>query len=356
MRSHFLQSVLGLTVLGAALVACGDDGAGTGGGGGGSADSSSAATNPDATSTGATPVTSTGTQGSPTPASSGSTGPCAAGDVFQDPDFQACNEENCCEQLTACAQDPDSCFGADGALDTSLGNGEALYSCAYHALCFGPQAFVCDSGIAFGDGETAPSADTIDFAYCLDQSCCEELTDCTAGGTDACIDCLDGDAESYELCQAASDCAEASCDQALIFAEYCDSGIGTSSGELGLCGSAACCTEWNACSGGTDADGAPLDPERAEACLACLDGDGVGICEAVDACMDESCSTEVCDSGFVVRSLDLAACLTESCCEAWNTCTTNGTDVDACDECLASEDGGPLCDAAIECYEENCAD
>ncbi len=358
MRSHFLQSVLGLTVLGSALVACGDDSAGTGGAGGSSSDSTTGATTPDASS-GTTPVTSTGTQGSPTPASSGTGTECAAGDVFDDPEFQACNEENCCEELTACATDPESCFGADGILDSSLPNGGPLYECAYRNLCGGPFAAVCDSGIGFGNEANPPDADTIEFAFCLDQACCEEMTLCTNGGTDAgttaCIDCLNEDPHG-ELCDPINLCSAQNCEGALFLYDFCDSGIGSVYGDTAACITENCCDQYTACSGGVDAEGNPNDEDQITECLACLNGEGGELCDDVIACDAEFCSTEICDSGYEVGSLDAAQCFSENCCVQWNECTGNGADVDACSECFADGGTDDLCAAASECADTNCGE
>ena len=360
MRSHFLHTVLGLTVLGSALVACGADGAdGAGGAGGaGTGGDTSASTSgvPAVTGTQAGPTTTTTTTtGGPVAQSSGSGGECTAV-VFGEP-FDTCGQTYCCDEMTLCEGDPTLCFDAGNALDTSLPGGAAIYECLYvDGGCFGGR--ICESNITFGEAldPTDPEdAATLEFAYCLDQACCEEMSFCTSAGEDveSCISCLNDDPHG-ELCDPVNRCSSGNCDGALFLYDICDSGLGSVNSEISACLSENCCADYVACTGGVDGAGDPNDPGQLDACLDCFAAGGGPECDDVITCEEENCNTQICDSGVTIGDLVLAACLTASCCTEYQDCTNDGADADACITCFNSADGGPLCDAAIQCETDNC--
>lgn len=331
----------------AVLAGCGSvaaEPAGEGGSGGGATASSSG---PTASSSSSSLVTATNQASGTTTTGSGS-GACTER-LFSNPDLDDLAAADCCSEVFACQDGEVECIveGSTDEIDTSHPNGEALYSCIYHSGWYGPR--VCDSGFVL-EGD---SADVLDFAYCLDVMCCAELFACTDGGADVdgCIACLHGDAEDDERCADASACSAANCDVAIVPVELCDSGLGGVGPDFdSRCIEKHCCVEIDACTNEGES------PETIDACLACFQAGGGAECDATLACLAEHCNTEVCDSGFRVNSYELAECLTASCCDEWEACTSGGADVEACSDCLDSEDGGPLCDDAIACFELHCAE
>jgi hypothetical protein len=371
MRTHFLQSVLGLTVLGAALVACGDDGSGSGGGGGGSTEATGStgvpASGSTVTGTGVV-ASSSGTDSGPAPVSSSAGGDCAGLSPFMDgfytdPATNSCVQSACCDELAACG-DPEAgdmaCFNGDGMFDTSLPAAAALDECAYGSGCLG--AIVCDSGIGF-NGE---DQETLDFAACLSTNCCEEMNFCTSDAVDidACIECLQGDAANFDLCEPVNNCSLQNCEQGLVFIPICDSGLGTADIQGGECADENCCEPYVACTGGANAAGEPNDEEQLQECLDCLIEGGGELCDDAIACEEENCSQAICESGITVGDIELATCLTESCCTEFTTCTGGDLEdeeaVNACIDCYneALESGEPaeLCAAAFNCADTNCGD
>lgn len=84
------------------------------------------------------------------------------------------------------------------------------------------------------------------------------------------------------------------------------------------------------------------------------------------ACLGASCANpcgvgsddEICDSNIGYLDANnqpdtaLNACVEATCCDDYRACTSDGADSAACVDCLEAE-GGPLCDAAIDCLAES---
>jgi hypothetical protein len=78
---------------------------------------------------------------------------------------------------------------------------------------------------------------------------------------------------------------------------------------------------------------------------------------ALYACIRSTCEKEcflgdpsLCGSGvWNPDDPDLSVCLADACCAEFMACTSEGSDIRPCLECLDSERGGPLCDDAIAC-------
>lgn len=372
---NFLQAVLGLTTI-TVLVACGDDGGGTGGGGDGGSSGNGT------TTTTAGPATVTGTTGAspvgPGPSTATTGGNTCTANVFQDPDVNACGQENCCDEMLACqADDFANCVDFDtNTIDESTPAGGPLIACMEENDCLGPVTTFCGGGIGYG--EDAPP-EVIEFLECFNDGCCDAWAICTADGADedGCLACLRGEIQDadgnpdYSQCLPAHLCAQETCEEGLLFFPYCDSGIGNGgTPEVPQCVSDNCCTEYNACTGGpyTDAElENPTEEQTAaiQACLDCLNEGGGALCDAALACEEANCNTAICDSGLVIDNIELSTCLSASCCTEFTACTggdPEDTDaVEACIECFnaydpdSGEPAGALCADAIACEEANCA-
>lgn len=123
--------------------------------------------------------------------------------------------------------------------------------------------------------------------------------------------------------------------------------------ECNTCLNASCCDQAEACLADFDSGGDQ-----------CILQDGTGsfnpdgtLANALFACLDTNCPEEcgagsggICTSGlsYGAGNEDLDACLGEACCDEYLTCTADGTDVQACVDCV-NGDGGPLCDPAVAC-------
>lgn len=120
----------------------------------------------------------------------------------------------------------------------------------------------------------------------------------------------------------------------------CNSGLTTGSDAYDGCLTASCCGDFDACI--SDA-----------ICQACLTGSGSG-CEANQlfnsfyACNDNSCPTDICDTGIGFTEPSTAdpnfacnACADANCCASLSTCVQGGSDqeVNRCLDCLDSPDG-----------------
>lgn len=260
----------------------------------------------------------------------------------------ACVDENCCEAIATCTEDGADPSGCQACVQAGGGaRCDDLIACnAECGIAFGP---ICDSGIGTGN---------LEFSACLSENCCAEFTDCTGEGTEinSCIECFNSGGEG-EQCAAAFECA-AQCQG--DFVNFCDSGIGIpepteDQRTFVECASENCCAEYNACT----QDGAETD-----LCIECLNAGGGDLCDEAITCVAvNECDPQVswfCDSGigYFNAPEDIAAvaeCVAENCCEEANTCTTNGTDVIACDDCLNDRDGASdICVALDECAREEC--
>ncbi len=109
------------------------------------------------------------------------------------------------------------------------------------------------------------------------------------------------------------------------------------------CTQVACCADLTACiediDACTDAEGS-LDP-------------GTDLGSQLIACMSSSCHDEcgfggICASGIGFGDAALDECVGAACCNEFEDCTQDGTDVDACLDCY-NAGAGALCDAAIAC-------
>jgi hypothetical protein len=125
----------------------------------------------------------------------------------------------------------------------------------------------------------------------------------------------------------------------------CESGLTYQDEELDACVSASCCDAFEACTYDyTDIDG----------CNDCTSAGGGPRCDAYLACADAACGGyPICDSGLASATPEDAECLGTNCCDQFNACTANGTDVDACYDCL-NEGGGALCNDVYTCIDTFC--
>ena len=356
MRSglSFLQTIAGFTLTGAALLACGDDAAGTGGGGGASAGTEASSTTgspasgPGSVTSGSSTVAGPGP--GPGPGSGG--GSCEAV-IFADEALNSCGQEFCCDLMAVCdpnlGGDDALCFNAEGQFDETLSGAAPLADCLDENACFGEFAQWCDSGIGYQDPDEEAQA----HAECISDNCCDPLAECTADGADVqgCLDCLNGKQANFDQCIGVSDCSATLCDRPLISIPICDTGLSFPDPEVGTCLSDNCCDEFSDCVG----DGSEAD---IQACIDCFAEEPLGaLCAPADACQTTNCNTAICDSGLTVGNIELAACLTEFCCEEHTTCMGDGSEEDAqaCIDCFAMDPPGALCADAVACQDLNCA-
>lgn len=264
-------------------------------------------------------------------------------EIFVNDDLNACGSSYCCGEMTACSEDFTACF-TDNTLDTTLPDGAAVSNCLAVHECFGPFAPWCDSGIGF----TNPTPAEEQLAECLSDSCCDPLDLCTAGATGVadCLACLNGEAEDFSLCEDVDACSQDSCDEGLLFVPVCESGLGYGSIAVGTCLDENCCAAYMACT---------ADGEDTDACLDCLQAGQGSLCDAAIACQQDLCNTAICDSGLVVDDIELAACLSTSCCTEYRSCAGDFSpgDIQLCLDCL-DDGGGDLCNAAIACGNAGC--
>lgn len=126
------------------------------------------------------------------------------GELFADPQLDACARNGCCFEMGVCLADPLLCFDPDTGSLMSSPDGAALYSCLVNTGCLESAGFICDSGLRFEQ----PDLETAELARCLSERCCEEFNACTSGGDDAtaCVECMNGETEEDDLCRPALDC------------------------------------------------------------------------------------------------------------------------------------------------------
>ncbi len=207
----------------------------TGGGGSGSTGSGGAATTGtgSAATTGTGSATTTGT-GSSTTTGSGSSSSTGSGS----------------SSSTSTGSSSSTGTGSSSSTGTGGSNGG-----------------VCDSGSTFGDTT---------FDTCVSDHCCQEFTACTAGGAQACNDCLTqgGGALCNPLLLCMGPCAGVVCNSELAYngASYTEA----------QCLSTNCCVQFNACT---------MNGTQAQECVDCFNsGGGPGtICASALTCAQSSC-------------------------------------------------------------------
>lgn len=356
-KGLFLRGAM-LSAVGLLAAACGSSDS-TGGGGAGGDDTSTTSNAGGAGSTTAAQTTATGTTttGSTTaPSTTTGGGECLGEQFFTDAACDTCAQASCCGDIEACIEDFQNggtdCINEDGTFNVDGAIANSLFTCLDSNCateCGNDGAgSICDSGIGFNSDDP----DTLAYAECLSDACCDEFNFCTSNGDDiqGCIDCLSGDQANYDLCNPANDCAVANCEEGLIFVPVCDSGLGLGNVSIGTCLNDNCCDSFTACTG----DGSD---EAIQACIDCFNTDGGGaLCDDAIACEEQFCSTAICDSGLVVGDVEYAACVSENCCDEFTACTGDGSDaaIEACIDCFNTDGGGALCNDAIACDEANC--
>ena len=126
----------------------------------------------------------------------------------------------------------------------------------------------------------------------------------------------------------------------------CEAGITYGDATIDQCISATCCMELAACTNNYTA----VDP-----CLDCLNNGGGPECDAFLTCSDP-CFGVICNSGLSTTDVDLGDCLSVNCCSEFNACTSNGTNLEACADCIYSDPGvGSICDPALTCAQMYCS-
>ena len=88
---------------------------------------------------------------------------------------------------------------------------------------------------------------------------------------------------------------------------------------------------------------------------------GVQDLEGLLGCTSYRCPAEcgaasdICTSGVVILGEpDCNRCLSDNCCDAFNTCSANGAEVQECIGCIKAGEGGERCQAAINCAGDSC--
>lgn len=300
------------------------DGGGSGDGGDGAAAPSSSST-PSGPSSSAASSTSGGSGGDESTGGGGSGG----GEIACPSEFE-CSDGTCVPYWFFC----------DGRDDCDDGQDESPDACG----AFVDGVGVCDSGLSFG-GEDPNEG----YNLCAGAACCTEFNICTSGGTNvnACIDCFAD--EGGGLCDAAIECAAAAC--AGGGSVICDTAITYGDVELDQCLGESCCEPFQVCvAGGSD--------EEIEDCLDCLgSAEPDQLCADAVLCIEEECPPQspagICESGVTSTDESDDECLGEACCTEFDECTTDGTAVQDCLDCLDAG-GGSLCDDAIACANAEC--
>lgn len=182
---------------------------------------------------------------------------------------------------------------------------------------------------------------------CFSQRCCAEMEDCVEDP--ACL--VDGFIEVQSPTGAALlECLELKCgdysQSDAVDNHVCDAGmLFLVSGDSALqfvsrsaCIARSCCDTIAGCA----------EPD-ADACYSCLNA-GDDRCADARACILDTCSPAICDSGLETEDVIFSQCVAGACCEELRDCTQGGTDPEACVACFDAC-GGPLCDAAIACVD-----
>jgi len=256
----------------------------------------------------------------PGPGPTTSTGPGGCGTLFEEFGFgaecNACMDAACCAELLACDVGTEcyDCIFSGNCTDAADVALNALFGQCYPQNC---QA-IC---------KEQPFCNKEDF-FCNDGTCISQFQVC-----DGTFDCLEGEDEFCE-------------DNGI-----CGSGATMFDFELDQCLGDFCCDAFQECTDfGADIDG----------CNACLeDGGGFQCDEAIDCAFQSPCLGDeeffrICgDLG--VPDEQLAECINDNCCEQFEACSGGPDGPDGCSECFEDE-GGPLCDAAIECLFDVCRD
>jgi hypothetical protein len=337
-----------LLVVLAALVACSPEAAsntsayGSGGGGeaggsseggaGGSGDGASSPTSTTGSSTASNSVASSSASTTSGAGGEGAGGEGAGGEgggVIENPcpGGFACTDGDCIPFAFFC----------DGADDCADGQDEDIDACA----AFIDGTGICDSQLAFTGNPG--------LNLCAGAACCGDFNACTDNGSDvpSCVECFEDGGGA--LCDDALACVEEECPGG--GSGICDSTLTTNDLDRDYCLSTECCEEHQACIGSGSED-------DIEACLACFDSEEGGeLCDEAIACGEASCPfvtpAGVCDSGLTTNDAQDDECLSDACCDEFSACTADGTDVEACIDCI-DLGGGGLCDDALDCAAAEC--
>lgn len=72
-------------------------------------------------------------------------------------------------------------------------------------------------------------------------------------------------------------------------------------------------------------------------------------------CVEGTCSLGggICDSGYTYGDDAVDECVTSFCCDAFDACTYDLTDVEGCNDCVANG-GGARCDSYLDCVNSSC--
>ncbi len=270
------------------------------------------------------PTTSIGTTApatvGPGPGPTASTGPGGCGTLFEEFGFgaecNACMDAACCDELLACDV------------------GTECYTCIFEGTCTDAANVALNT--LFGD--------------CYPQNCqsiCEEQPFCNKED----FFCNDGACISqFQVCDGVFDCFEGE-DEFCEDNGICGSGATTFDFELDQCLGDFCCDAFQECTDfGNDPDG----------CNQCLENQGGPQCDAAIGCAFESpCFGDqeffpICGD-LSVQGQELADCVNQNCCPEFEACSGGPDGPDGCAQCFENG-GGPLCDAAAECFFGVCLD
>jgi len=241
----------GLLLGGAAILsgACGGDDSSGSGGGGGSVSTGSQTTT---SSLGPVSVSSTTTMSTSTtmPTTGTQMMMCDAigpnGVSTMDPTCDGCLGDMCCDQFTACLNDPNcsQCFSptppASCDTDTLFAAANDCFDNDCGPACGGGGTEICDTGLSTQD----PPCD-----MCLGDMCCSQFDACLADPD--CSLCFSPNAppecDTDPLLAAANACYVDQCGPACGFFQVCDSDWGAGDQTCATCQGDNCCAEFTAC-------------------------------------------------------------------------------------------------------------
>jgi hypothetical protein len=223
-------------------------------------------------------------------------------------------------------------------------------SAAVLAACGGTVIFEEDGGD--GGGGSSSSSVVSTSSQGGGTSSVASVTSSSSTGTPACppdrFQCNSGECIPVDWrCDAFADCDDRSDEVGCDDPGICASGLEFSDPAVDQCIDDFCCAEFEACTSfGQDVDG----------CVRCLEEGGGARCDEALECFFESpCAgggPGICTSGVGTGDPQLDVCLSEMCCAEFLACTSNGNDLDSCVQCFEAG-GGPLCDAAVFCFEQS---
>jgi hypothetical protein len=113
-----------------------------------------------------------------------------------------CLHENCCDDLESCALDLAVCIDDSGDIRDDTVAGRRLLGCV--DLYCGPACITfCGTDLSYADEE---------LTMCVDDNCCDELSQCAGEDEDwdGCVDCLNTEGGGPR-CDAAIDCIVENC-------------------------------------------------------------------------------------------------------------------------------------------------